>query len=74
MLQAQKVCPEEEWETMMESFKTPLPATFRINGTGRYAFDIRDMLKTKYFTDIASHNGEKTEDGETLSAPVPLAW
>lgn len=58
----------------MESFRTPLPATFRINGTGKYAYDIRDMLKTKYFTDIAAHSGEVGDDDEPLSAPVPIAW
>lgn len=72
--QAQKICPEGEWETMMESFRTPLPTTFRINGSGKYALDIRDMLKKKYFKEISDLDGVAGEDGETLTAPFSLPW
>lgn len=72
--QAQKICPDGQWDAMMESFRTPLPTTFRINGTGKYAYDIRDTLKTKYFADIAAHTGEKNDAGETIQAPFALPW
>lgn len=34
--QAQKIIPEDEWETFMDSLRRPLPTTFRIAGSRQY--------------------------------------
>ena len=39
---AQKIVPEGEWEEFMTSLRTALPLTFRINGSGKFATDMRD--------------------------------
>ena len=34
--QAQKIIPDDEWETFMEALRRPLPTTFRIAGSRQY--------------------------------------
>ena len=41
----QKIVPEGHWEDFMGALRTPLPTTFRINGTGKFASDLRDKLE-----------------------------
>lgn len=41
--------PEGEWEAFMSSLRQPLPTTFRINGSGRFAADLRDRLTQDFF-------------------------
>lgn len=31
--QEQRIVPEEEWESMLNAFKEPLPTTFRLTGS-----------------------------------------
>lgn len=33
---AQKIMPDDEWETFMDSLRRPLPTTFRIAGSRQY--------------------------------------
>jgi hypothetical protein len=35
--QAQGIVPDEEWETLLNSLRTPLPTSFRIAGSRQYA-------------------------------------
>jgi hypothetical protein len=34
--QAQKIIPEDEWELLLDSFRQPLPTTFRVAGSRQY--------------------------------------
>ena len=42
--QKQQIVPEGEWNTFLKTLRTPLPTTFRINGSGKFAADLRDRL------------------------------
>ena len=50
--QKQGVVPEGQWEEFMEVLKTPLPTTFRINGTGKFATDLRDKLESDFLSNF----------------------
>ena len=43
---AQKIVPDAEWDAFLECLRTPLPTSFRINGSGKFAEDIRCLLYT----------------------------
>ena len=47
---AQEIVPEGEWDAFMESLRAPLPTTFRINGRGKFAADLRDRLEQDFFS------------------------
>ena len=61
----QGIVPEGEWEAFMACLRTPLPATFRINGTGRFAAQLRDKLETDFFSKLQQ---EPMEVGSRLVA------
>ena len=42
--------PEGEWDAFMEKLRAPLPTTFRINGRGKFAADLRDRLEQDFFS------------------------
>ena len=48
----QGVVPEGQWDEFMEVLKTPLPTTFRINGTGKFAIDLRDKLESDFLSNF----------------------
>ncbi|BDA47721.1 probable RNA cytosine-C(5)-methyltransferase NSUN2 [Coccomyxa sp. Obi] len=68
---AQGIVPEGEWDAFMETLRKPLPTTFRINGRGRFAADLRDRLQQDFFSQF---NENMEVDGEPLEAPKPLSW
>ena len=70
---AQKIVPEDEWETFLETLRTPLPMTFRINGSGKFATDMRDNMEGKLFADLMAKASEDDELRE-IPPPTPLAW
>lgn len=47
--QAQGIVPEGEWTQFMATLKTNLPITFRVNGYGRFAAELRDKLENDFF-------------------------
>lgn len=47
---AQQICPEEEFEDFLEALRKPLPTTFRINGSGKFADDLRAKLEKDFFS------------------------
>lgn len=51
----QGIVPEGEWEAFMESLRMPLPITFRINGRGKFAADLRDRLEQDFFSQFEKH-------------------
>ena len=48
----QGVVPEGEWDHFMEVLRMPLPTTFRINGTGKFATDLRDKLESDFLSNF----------------------
>jgi multisite-specific tRNA:(cytosine-C5)-methyltransferase len=38
--QTQKIVPEDEWDTFMESMRAPLPTTFRVAGSRQRVFSL----------------------------------
>ena len=76
---AQKIVPEEEWETFLESLRSPLPMTFRINGSGKFATQMRDQLEGTLFAQLMretanSETGTVDEELRSVPPPTPLAW
>ena len=42
--------PDGEWDAFMEKLRAPLPTTFRINGRGKFAADLRNRLEQDFFS------------------------
>eukprot|EP00889_Picochlorum_renovo_P002978 jgi/Picre1/30008/NNA_005384.t1 len=68
----QKVCPDDQWDAFMTSLKSHLPMTFRINGSGRFANDLRRKLEEDFMSRFS--NGPLEIDGEVIEPPKPLPW
>ena len=45
--------PEGEWDAFLAQLRQPLPTTFRINGSGRFAADLRDRLTQDFFSQFS---------------------
>jgi len=69
---AQGIMPEGEWEDFMTAMRCPLPATFRINGNGRFANDLRLKLEADFLSHFTE--GAILIDGEEVQPPKPLPW
>ena len=46
----QGIVPEGEWDAFITQLRTPLPTTFRINGRGKFAADLRNRLEQDFFS------------------------
>ncbi len=46
--------PDGEWDAFLTSLRTPLPTSFRINGTGQFAAGLRDHLENDFFSKFGS--------------------
>nr|CAG8486943.1 14817_t:CDS:10 [Entrophospora candida] len=69
---AQNIIPDEdEWNKFMEFNKSNLPTCFRITGFRSHSFELRDLMKTKYFPKI---NEIQFGDDQKSEAPKPLPW
>eukprot|EP00897_Mesotaenium_endlicherianum_P001484 jgi/Mesen1/1363/ME000013S00855 len=66
-----KIMPESDWEEFLAAMRKPLPTTFRINGSGKFACEIRDQMQ-RDFVDLLKDGIEV--DGEKLDPPRPLPW
>ena len=53
---AQQIVPEGEWDLFMAALRAQLPTTFRINGSGRFAADLRDRLGRDF---LSQFSGDK---------------
>eukprot|EP00854_Cymbomonas_tetramitiformis_P023026 gene23026-27861_t len=71
---AQGIIPDGEFHDFLTALQTPLPITFRINGSGKFAFSIRDRLQTDFFAKLNFQDGKLILDGEEVTPPKPLAW
>ncbi|CAM6097710.1 unnamed protein product [Calypogeia fissa] len=67
----QEILAPEEWSTFIETLRRPLPSSFRINGSGQFAQNIRDQMQHD-FLDFFKDGIEV--DGEQLEPIKPLAW
>eukprot|EP00271_Cylindrocystis_brebissonii_P018703 TRINITY_DN5426_c0_g2_i1.p1 TRINITY_DN5426_c0_g2~~TRINITY_DN5426_c0_g2_i1.p1 ORF type:complete len:1077 (+),score=238.17 TRINITY_DN5426_c0_g2_i1:140-3370(+) len=67
----QKIVGEDEWEDFLACMRTHLPTTFRINGSGKFAHEIRDQMQRDFFDLLKD---KKEVDGEVLEPPRPLPW
>jgi len=54
----QGIVPEGEWDAFMTALATPLPATFRINGSGKFAAQLRDKLENDFFAKLGQAPAE----------------
>ena len=57
----------------MACLRKPLPSTFRISGSGKFAKVVRDTLRNHFVSAIARLDPAEA-DGETIQPPVPLPW
>jgi len=65
--------PDGDWDAFLASARTTLPATIRINGSGKYAEAIREELRNNFVAAIAGLSAEEA-DGEAITPPFPLPW
>eukprot|EP00216_Chloropicon_sp_CCMP2111_P005168 CAMPEP_0198248120 /NCGR_PEP_ID=MMETSP1446-20131203/46816_1 /TAXON_ID=1461542 ORGANISM="Unidentified sp, Strain CCMP2111" /NCGR_SAMPLE_ID=MMETSP1446 /ASSEMBLY_ACC=CAM_ASM_001112 /LENGTH=805 /DNA_ID=CAMNT_0043932449 /DNA_START=54 /DNA_END=2470 /DNA_ORIENTATION=+ len=76
----QQILGEEEWDTFVQIMRTQLPATFRINGSGKFAKAIHEKLTSELSSKLAAAvegSGEGTDrplgkvmvDGEEIEPP-----
>jgi multisite-specific tRNA:(cytosine-C5)-methyltransferase/tRNA (cytosine34-C5)-methyltransferase len=47
---SQGIVPDGDWDQFLETLRNPLPVTFRINGSGRFADHLRDKLQSDFFS------------------------
>ena len=50
----QGVVPEGEWDAFVASLRKPLPITFRINGSGKFAMELREKMQSDFFSNFSS--------------------
>lgn len=68
---AQKIVPQDEWDSFMYHFKEPLPASFRISGHRNQGKAILKIMEGEYFKALTEENAKP----ECLSwYPENLAW
>jgi len=66
----QKICPESDFLTMIDTLKSDLPASFRITGFRSQANALLKIIKGKYFKELVDLKERK---GEAL-LPKCLDW
>lgn len=55
-----------EFERMMASFKTDLPASFRITGFRSQAMVLRDLVKSRYMSELAAASKVEQEERQII--------
>ncbi|KDQ20325.1 hypothetical protein BOTBODRAFT_27748 [Botryobasidium botryosum FD-172 SS1] len=69
--QAQDIVESEhEWNAMMNSFREPLPTTFRLTGSKTSAQDLNEYIKATHI----SHLNEVVFEGQKIPPPTQLLW
>lgn len=48
----QGIVPEGQWDEFIDILKKPLPITFRITGSGRFANELREKLERDFFANF----------------------
>ena len=65
--QTQGIVADEEWQTMLQSFQTPLPLTFRVNMSGKFRESTKRKLVDELFPQV-------TRDNVHMRPPKCLKW
>lgn len=71
VFQTQKVCPEEQWTTFMQTLKENLPTAFRITGSKCEVNALMEIVKSEYFSQLLN---VKLDDGKEEIKPINLPW
>jgi 16S rRNA C967 or C1407 C5-methylase (RsmB/RsmF family) len=67
---AQGILPDDELDTLFETFQKPLETTFRFTGSRKAAVDLKETMKSMYFPVL-----EKIRiDDEPIQLPEPIPW
>ena len=78
-VQAQRILPDDEFPTMMQAFRDPLPTTFRVTGTRGHADVLNAVVRDTYVPFLSD---VKLADGRHIGGalqqipwyPRQLAW
>ncbi|KZT34790.1 S-adenosyl-L-methionine-dependent methyltransferase, partial [Sistotremastrum suecicum HHB10207 ss-3] len=66
----QGIVPEDEWDTLMQSLRAPLPTTFRMAGSRSIAHTLNTIIKDNLIPGL-----EGVEfDGEIAQKPEQIPW
>ncbi|KZS97039.1 S-adenosyl-L-methionine-dependent methyltransferase [Sistotremastrum niveocremeum HHB9708] len=66
----QDIVPEDEWDTLMQSLRAPLPTTFRMAGSRSIAHTLNTIIKDSLIPGL-----EGVEfDGEIAQKPEQIPW
>ncbi|KAJ7639456.1 S-adenosyl-L-methionine-dependent methyltransferase [Roridomyces roridus] len=66
----QKIVPEDEWETLLESLRTPLPTTFRVAGSRLTAQSLNATLRDTHVPNLSN----VVFEDQPVSPPVQIPW
>ncbi|KAI0088251.1 cytosine-5--methyltransferase [Irpex rosettiformis] len=67
---AQKILPECEWESFMESMRGPLPTTFRVTGSRQTAALLNETIQETHVPHLAG----VVFEGEPVAPPKQISW
>ncbi|KAJ7125879.1 S-adenosyl-L-methionine-dependent methyltransferase [Mycena filopes] len=68
--QAQKIVPEDEWEVLLDSLRTPLPTTFRVAGSRQTAQSLNATVRDTHVPGLSNVVFEE----QPLPPPVQIPW
>lgn len=68
----QNICPEAEWDKMMNACRDSLPASFRITGSRSEAKAMRHIIENQLIKDVVEAG--KTEGQQIDIKPFALPW
>ena len=71
---AQKIVPEGEFDAFLASLREPLPTSFRINGSGKFAEDIRDQIENKLFAKLNAEAAPMDSEDASVEPPKAVRW
>lgn len=64
-----KICPENEWDSFIETLQSDLPTTFRFSSSQNTAEKLLDIVENQFFKDFIG--GDSADD---VGRPFPLPW
>ncbi|KIO09579.1 hypothetical protein M404DRAFT_14128 [Pisolithus tinctorius Marx 270] len=67
---AQKIIPDDEWESFMDALRCPLPTTFRITGSRDIAHTLGVTIQKTYVPLLDN----VVFEGETIPPPTQIPW
>ena len=64
-----KICPDDEWDSFLETLKSDLPTTFRITSSQHTANKLLNIVENQFFKNFI---GEESAEG--FARPFTLPW